>query len=263
MMTDSEAEMKGVVIVTGGASGIGEAVALRLLADGFLVAVLDIRPGRLPSEVAFVQGDQRDERAWREVLTALKLRFGLDGPSAVVLNAALGGGDAAGDVETVALDRWREVFEVNVIGSVLGLRACLPHMVERGEGAIVIMGSVDSLFAEQDTVAYACSKATLLQLGRCVAVDYARRGIRVNVVCPGIVDTPALRAHLSTATAPDTLEVFRRERTPLGRFLAPSEVAGVVSFLVGPDSGGMTGGAVMVDGGLTASYDFRTASQGL
>ena len=163
-----------------------------------------------------------------------KERFG-SLPSALVLNAAMGGADVVGDVETVTMERWRAVFEVNVIGSVLGLRACLPGMVAAGTGAVVIMGSVDSFLAEQGAVAYSCTKATLLQLGRCVAMDYARRGIRVNVLCAGIVDTPGFRSHLSTASDPARFEAYRTARQPIGRFLESAEIAGVVSFLLGPD----------------------------
>ena len=135
-------------------------------------------------------------------------------------------------------------------------------MVADGSGSVVIMASVDAFLAEQGAVAYACSKATLLQLGRCVAVDYARRGVRVNVVCPVIVDTPGFRAHLGTSADPARFEAYRTQRTPLERFLDPTEVAGVVSFLLGPDASGMTGSAVVVDAGLTASYDFRSGEEG-
>jgi NAD(P)-dependent dehydrogenase (short-subunit alcohol dehydrogenase family) len=251
----------GIALVTGGAAGIGRAVTLRLLADGYDVVVIDRRPGELPPAVEFLQADQRDEEAWRRALAASIERFGA-APSALVLNAAIGGAAVVGDIETVSLERWQEVFEVNVTGAVLGLRACLPAMVADGSGSVVIMASVDAFLAEQGAVAYACSKATLLQLGRCVAVDYARRGVRVNVVCPGIVDTPGFRAHLGTSADPARFEAYRTQRTPLERFLDPTEVAGVVSFLLGPDASGMTGSAVVVDAGLTASYDFRSGEEG-
>jgi NAD(P)-dependent dehydrogenase (short-subunit alcohol dehydrogenase family) len=251
----------GIALVTGGAAGIGRAVTQRLIEDGYQLVVIDTQPAQLPDAVAFVQGDQREESAWQAALAASLERFGA-APSALVLNAAMGGAGVVGDIETVSLERWREVFDVNVTGSVLGLRACLPAMVAAGSGSIVLMASVDAFLAEQGAVAYACSKATLLQLGRCVAVDYARRGVRVNVVCPGIVDTPGFRAHLSTASDPQRFEDYRTQRTPIARFLAPAEVAGVVSFLLGDDASGMTGSAVVVDGGLTASYDFRSGEEG-
>ena len=251
----------GIALVTGGAAGIGRAVTLRLLADGYDVVVIDRQPGELPPAGEFLQADQRDEEAWRRALAASIERFGA-APSALVLNAAIGGAAVVGDIETVSIERWQEVFEVNVTGAVLGLRACLPAMVAEGSGSVVIMASVDAFLAEQGAVAYACSKATLLQLGRCVAVDYARRGVRVNVVCPGIVDTPGFRAHLGTSADPARFESYRTQRTPLERFLDPTEVAGVVSFLLGPDASGMTGSAVVVDAGLTASYDFRSGEEG-
>ncbi len=248
-------------MVTGGASGIGLAVSLRLLEDGYDVVVIDQHAGPLPEAVELVRGDQSDEGAWGRALAAAKQRFG-SLPSALVLNTAMGGADVVGDIETISMETWRAVFEVNVIGSVLGLRACLPGMVAARAGAIVIMGSVDSFLAEQGIVAYSCTKATLLQLGRCVAVDYARRGIRVNVLCPGIVDTPGFRAHLATASEPARFESYRTARQPIGRLLDPAEIAGVVSFLLGPDASSITGSAVVADGGLTSTYDFRSGEEG-
>ncbi len=236
-------------------------MTLRLLEEGYDVVVIGRHPRPLPEAVEFVQGDQSDERAWVRALAAAEERFG-SLPSALVLNAAMGGAAVVGDVETVSMDSWRAVFEVNVIGSVLGLRACLPAMVAAGTGAVVIMGSVDSFVAEQGLVAYSCTKATLLQLGRCVAMDYACRGVRVNVLCAGIVDTPGLRAHFKTVSDPARFESYRMARQPIGRFLEPAEIAGVVSFLLGPDASSMTGSAVVADGGLTASYDFRTGEEG-
>ena len=261
MIAEPTDKRAGTALVTGGASGIGLGVTLRLLRDGYDVVVIDLHARALPDAVEFVQGDQSDEQAWVRALAAGKERFG-SLPSSLVLNAAMGGADVVGDVETVTMERWRAVFEVNVIGSVLGLRACLPGMVAAGTGAVVIMGSVDSFLAEQGAVAYSCTKATLLQLGRCVAMDYARRGIRVNVLCAGIVDTPGFRSHLSTASDPARFEAYRTARQPIGRFLESAEIAGVVSFLLGPDSSSMTGSAVVADGGLTASYDFRSGQEG-
>ena len=260
-MAEPTSKRAGTALVTGGASGIGLALTLRLLEDGYDVVAMGrhIRP--LPEAVEFVQGDQSDEQAWVRALAAAKERFG-SLPSALVLNAAMGGAAVVGDVETISMDNWRAVFEVNVIGSVLGLHACLPGMVAAGTGSVVIMGSVDSFLAEQGTVAYSCTKATLLQLGRCVAMDYARRGIRVNVLCAGIVDTPGFRSHLATASDPVRFESYRTARQPIGRFLESAEIAGVVSFLLGPDASSMTGSAVVADGGLTASYDFRSGQEG-
>ena len=135
-------------------------------------------------------------------------------------------------------------------------------MIERGRGSIVAVASVNALQAEQGLVAYNASKGALLQLIRTVAVDHARDGVRANVVCPGVTDTPLFRAHLATARDPERFRAAREQRNPLGHLLDPDDVARAVAFLAGDESSGMTGSTLIVDAGLTASFDFRTGSEG-
>jgi len=117
--------------------------------------------------------------------------------------------------------------------------------------------------AEQRLIAYSSTKATLIEFARCLAVDHAREGIRVNVVAPGTVNTPAFRRAMGTASDAESFIESRRQRNPIPRILTADEIANVVWFLSGDQSSGMTGSVVTVDAGLTASYDFRDlTSQG-
>jgi NAD(P)-dependent dehydrogenase (short-subunit alcohol dehydrogenase family) len=135
-------------------------------------------------------------------------------------------------------------------------------MIERHRGAIVTVGSIDSLFAEQGLVSYCASKGAILQITRTVAVDYARDGIRANCVIMGVTDTPFFRRHLDTASDPDRFVKVREERQPLGRLLTPDEIAATIVFLASDDASGITGAAIPVDAGITTSFDFRTGGEG-
>jgi len=254
---------RSIAVVTGAASGLGEWITRRLAADGFRVVGLcrttdpDAVVPPLPAEL-WICGEVSDPAVWQEVVQRTRVELGGE-PTTLVSNAAFG---VVGNALEVDLADWHRVLETNFFGPVMGIRALLPGMLTARHGTIVLVNSVDGTFAEQDMAAYVTSKGALLQLARSVAVDFARGGIRVNTVAPGIIDTPGFRNHLATARDPRLLEEYRRERNPMGRFLNPAEVAAVVSFLASDDSIGMTGSVVTVDAGLTASYDYRTEAVG-
>lgn len=252
-----------IAVVTGAASGLGAWITRDLAGRGF--RVVGLRRSTDPSTVTpplpaslWFDGEVSDPALWTRVVAETKHQLGAS-PTTFVSNAAFG---VVGDVLEVDLLDWRRVIETNFYGPVLGIRALLPAMLAGGSGTIVIVNSVDGFLAEQEMASYITSKGALLQLARSVAVDFARRGIRCNAVCPGIIDTPGFRKHLATASDPGLLEAYRRERNPMGRFLEPAEVASVVGFLASDESRGMTGSVVTVDAGLTASYDYRTATVG-
>jgi NAD(P)-dependent dehydrogenase (short-subunit alcohol dehydrogenase family) len=246
-----------VAVVTGAASGIGEAAVLRLQARGWAVIGVDLDP---PSQrlataegtLLWVRGTVSSTDTWTQVLETARSLGRL--PTSLVSNAARFGG---GTVLTTSLDAWQGMFEVNVFGAVRALQACLPGMIQQGRGTIVTVTSVDAFMAEQGLAAYCSSKGALLQLTRCVAVDFARAGIRANTVCPGTTDTPAFRRVHDSFPDPERFLTERQERNPLGRILSSDEVARAIEFLASEDSAGMTGAAVTVDGGLSASFDFR------
>lgn len=250
--------MTAVAVVTGAASGIGEATVAELRGRGFAVLGVDLDAREEAHGLVWLQADVADPGLWPRVLDTARARLG-DAPDALVLNAAT---IAVGTAVELRDDEWTRVFEVNVLAAARALRALLPPMIERGRGAVVAVASVNALQAEQGLAAYNASKGALLQLVRTVAVDHARDGIRANVVCPGVTDTPLFRAHLATARHPERLLAVRQARSPIGRILRPEEVARAVAFLVSDDASGLTGSTLVVDGGLTASFEFRTAAEG-
>jgi NAD(P)-dependent dehydrogenase (short-subunit alcohol dehydrogenase family) len=250
--------MRDIAVVTGAASGIGAAATNLLLAQGTPVVGVDLAAGESADDLDWVEADVAAADLWPGVVERAKTRFG-GPPTILVLNAAT---IAIGQVTDVSDDDWQRVFDVNVFAATRALRACLPPMIELGRGSIVAVASVNALQAEQGLVAYNASKGALLQLIRTVAVDHARQGIRANVVCPGTTDTPLFRKHLATASDPVRFLQVREQRPPLGRLLDPAEVARTIVFLAGDDAAGMTGSVLVVDAGLSASFDYRTGDEG-
>jgi NAD(P)-dependent dehydrogenase (short-subunit alcohol dehydrogenase family) len=246
--------MTDIALVTGAASGVGLATTALLLDRGLRVLGMDLedQPDSLSGDIQWLKGDVTDGEAWTSALAKSTNAFG--GPPAVlVLNAAQ---LAVGNLLDTPVEIFRKLMDVNVYGSVLGLQACLPSMISGGSGRIVVVASTASLFAEQDLCAYGTSKGALIQLARSVAVDYAPYGIRLNMVCPTSIDTPFLRQQTDTMPDPAAFFAAMESRHPTARILQPSEVAAVIGFLVSDDASGMAGSSVLVDCGLTATYDF-------
>jgi NAD(P)-dependent dehydrogenase (short-subunit alcohol dehydrogenase family) len=152
---------------------------------------------------------------------------------------------------------WDEVFAVNVRGAFLAARAALPHLRQSGHGSIVVISSVQAHGTQTEVPAYAASKGALDALVRAMALDEARRGVRVNAVCPGSVDTPMLRASArrfsdGSPEAEDEVIAGWGRMHPMGRVAAPREVAEVVLFLASDRASFITGEDIRVDGGLLA-----------
>jgi NAD(P)-dependent dehydrogenase (short-subunit alcohol dehydrogenase family) len=247
-----------LTVVTGAASGIGLATvnALRRDAAASVIGVdIAARPEALRDDagVAWVSGDVSDQDTWAQVLDTAG-----DAPDALVTCAGV---IAVAPFLDTADHDWRRLFEVNVMGVVRGMRALLPAMIRRGEGAVAAVCSVDSLIVEQSMSAYATSKAALLHAIRSAAVEHAADGIRINAVCPGIVDTPLLQEHFDSLEDPASARRACEKRSPIGRLLRPEEVAEVLCFLVSKRASAMAGAAVTVDGGLIATYDFDSSAR--
>ena len=244
------------VAVSGAASGVGEASVRELIAAGYGVVGVDL--AELPSSLAglerleWVRGDVTDPATWEQVERRCRER---DPEGAWGLVACAADVTVSPFLETPA-EEWRRLYEINVLGVVRGMQALIPAMVERGAGAIAVTCSVNSYFVEREISHYSASKAALLSATRTAALEFAPQGLRINAVCPGVVDTPLLRKHVESTPDPEAMDRGMRERIPTGAITTPEEVAHLLVFLVGDGAAGLSGAALTVDGGLTTTYEF-------
>lgn len=249
-----------VAIVTGAASGIGRAAALGLAREGAAVLVADLNPegaSRVSREIEGQGGkaapfrcDVSDETSVRHMIEAAVSGFG--GLDILHNNAAnsdptLMGRDGA--ITEMELEVWDATFAVNTRGPMLGCKHAIPHMLERGGGAIINTSSASGLVGDLTRSAYAASKAGVDALTRQVATQYGKRGIRCNAIAPGVIHTPALEANV----AAEQIALYEGNHlTPrLGR---PEDIAGMVVFLASDDGAFVTGQVLSVDGGLLAHH---------
>ena len=230
-----------VVVVTGGASGIGLATADAFAAEGARVYKLDINGGDIQCDV----GDDEQVRSAMETVER-------DAGRIDVLVACAAEFRMASAAEASGED-WSAVFRVNVTGVALSARYAAPAMHRSGGGSIVIVGSASGMRAEAGYATYSTSKAALWMLARCCAVDYGHYNIRVNVITPGPVDTPALRRELQRVGL--TWGEFTRSvdiEQCLSRVMLPDDIARSVLFLSSDEAKMITGANLVVDGGLLA-----------
>jgi dihydroanticapsin dehydrogenase len=158
----------------------------------------------------------------------------------------------SGSVTETSLEDWQRTLAVNATGPFLCSRHVVPVMLRGGGGSIVHMSSTAGVVGEPGIAAYAASKGAVLMLGRQMAVDFARQGVRVNVICPGWIDTPFNAPAIEQGGGQAALQPFIEAMVPMGRQGRPEEVADVVVFLASDESRLMTGSVVIVDAGLTA-----------
>ncbi|MCP1572346.1 3-oxoacyl-ACP reductase [Herbaspirillum rubrisubalbicans] len=240
-----------VVIVTGAASGIGEATARRFSDEGARVLLADRDTAALtkvfeslPAErTAARETDVSHHDDVRQMVAFAIERFGrLD---VLVSDAGI---FADGSVTEVSPEDWHQVQATNVNGVFYGAREAMPHLEKTG-GCIVNVASVSGLGADWNLAAYNTSKGAVVNLTRAMALDAGRKGVRVNAVCPSLTHTAM------TADMADDQELLAKfaERIALGRGAQPVEIAAVIAFLASPDAGFVNGVNLPVDGGLTAS----------
>jgi NAD(P)-dependent dehydrogenase (short-subunit alcohol dehydrogenase family) len=236
-----------VAVVTGGASGIGAAVADLLRTRGAQVAVLDLDPGDVPPGMLGIATDVTDDASVRAAIERVVAEY--NALDIVVNNAGIG---AQGTVETNSDEEWHRVLDVNLLGMVRVSRAALPHLRRSRSSAIVNVCSVAAVTGIPERVLYSASKGAVLAATRAMAADHLWEGIRVNCVNPGTADTPWIDRLLAQAEDPRAERAALEARQPHGRLVSAREVADAVAYLAGPSAGSTTGTALAVDGGLQA-----------
>ena len=243
-----------VVVVTGSASGIGKATAMQFATDGATVACLDINEigaeataiaiHAAEGQASWFRCDVADaadvDRAIARVVDEL-------GPPSVCCNVAGIGLFARSEEQPV--EEFRRIIDVNLIGTFAVSRACLPHLLANG-GSIVNVSSSAGLFGQPYNAAYCASKGGVSLMTRAMAVEYNRRGVRVNAVAPAGIDTP-LTKQFGFVEGSDPKE-YQKMFPPTGRMAAPEEVAAMIAFLASDEAAYVSGAVVPIDMGVTA-----------
>ena len=270
-----------VAIITGGGSGIGSATAQRFIEEGAKVVVADINAEgaarvadslkAMGGEASAFTADVADEAATQAMLQHALSTYGrLD----VLHNNATA--MEAGAVQDISLEGWNKTLAVNVTAPFLATKYALPIMIEQGGGAIVNTASISGTGGDYGLSAYNAGKAAIINFTRSAAIENARFGVRINCVCPGMIDTPAIQNLIGSATggkvdpAPHVSLAGQRELPkvsaedsariretmaaahPIARLGLPVEIANAVLFLASEEASFIIGAAIVVDGGLTA-----------
>ena len=247
---------KKIALVTGASSGIGKATAMRFAEEGATVVLADVQEdtgkqaatdisAATKSETVFVRCDVSQPKQVEELIAAVIERFGrID---AAFNNAGIEGAPAA--THECTLENWTRTIDINLRGIWLCMKQEIPHMLKQKSGSIVNCASIAGLVGFANLPAYTASKHGAIGLTRTAALEYARQGLRINAVCPGVIDTPMVqRFTQGNAEALDQLA----SAEPVGRFGKPEEVGDAVIWLCSPHSSFVTGQALAVDGGWVA-----------
>ncbi|MDB5828958.1 MAG: 3-oxoacyl-[acyl-carrier protein] reductase [Variovorax sp.] len=247
-----------VIVVTGGASGIGLAVAQEAAAQGARIGIIDSSPAQADAALAAFRAagvealveivDVRDEAACEAATDRIERALGpIDGV------AACAGISRPEPSESMLEETWDAVIGINLTGVFRSIRPAGRRMIQRRRGAIVTISSTDGLGGHAARAHYAASKHGVVGLTRSLAIEWGRYGVRVNAVAPGVVDTPLLRRNVP----PEHVANAMIDRVPLGRFSTAREQANACLFLLSDASSYISGATLAVDGGLTAGYFTR------
>ena len=242
-------------LITGGGTGIGAAIAVRLGGAGARITVVGRRPEPLQKVAGGLKTAQAvpfDVTDEAEVEDGLATATGHFGPVDILVNNA--GAAESSPFDRTTVDTWRAMLEVNLTGTFLVSREVLPAMVERGWGRIVSIASTAGLKGYAYVAAYCAAKHGVVGMTRSLALEVARNGVTVNAVCPGYTETELLAESVAGITAKtgaseDEARTQLLESNPQGRFVSPEEVAEAAAWLVGPNTGAINGQAIAVAGG--------------
>jgi NAD(P)-dependent dehydrogenase (short-subunit alcohol dehydrogenase family) len=246
-----------VALITGGASGIGEATAKLFAKEGAKVVIADVQAekgraaaaeiGAAGGEAAFVKANiVRESEAKRMVEFTVKKYGRLD----ILFNNA-GVENSKPDVET-SVEEWDKVMDVNVKGVFLGTKYAVPEMKKSGGGSIINTSSIFGLIGSPGFAAYHASKGAVRLLTKATALAHAADNIRANSICPGVIETPMFAQVVSETPNPDTARAEWMELEPIGRFGRPDDIAYGALYLASDESAYVTGTELVIDGGYTA-----------
>ena len=240
-----------VVLISGGASGIGAAAARRFAAEGAQVVIADLNEDA-GGELAAALGERASfrrvdvgelDQVEQWIAAAIERHGRID---VLCNNAGIG---SYGETPDVPPELWRAVLEVDLTAVFYACRAALPHLRAAGRGSIVNTASISGLGGDYGLSAYNAAKGGLVNYTRTLAIDHARDGIRVNAVCPGPIDTPLL----GRLIAQQAIVAAFEQVIPMGRVGRADEVAAAIAFLASDDASYITGAMLVIDGGLTAA----------
>lgn len=246
-----------IAVVTGAGDGIGRAIALRFAGEGANIAIADVDEARagetaeqvraLGREALVVKTDVSKSDEVQACLRAVVERF--ERIHVLVNNAGI---NIARPVEQFSDEDWRRIMGINLDGVWFFCRYAIPHFLERGSGVIVNIASVGAFQASHDRAPYMASKGGVVSLTQALALDFAERGIRVNAIAPGVVETSMGKAWRASAANRRSVTFL----TPMGRFGQPQEIANGALFLASDESSYVNGQTLVVDGGLLAGNRF-------
>jgi 3alpha(or 20beta)-hydroxysteroid dehydrogenase len=242
-----------VAIVTGAAQGQGAEIARAFVAEGARVELADINEAdgevlakELGESAHFTRLDVSDADAWASLVADVNERFG---PVNVLVNNA--GVLRFGEIDKMSIDEAQLIWQVNIHGCYLGMQAVVPTMKKNGGGSIVNASSVEGLGGMGSVIAYCGSKWAIRGMTKAASHELGRKGIRVNSVHPGMIDTPMTRIH-----GGDAAMEYGATKVPMGRVGTPQDIAPTYVFLASDESAYITGAEIAVDGGVTATHAF-------
>jgi len=247
-----------VAIVTGATDGIGKAIALKFAKEGAKIMMVgrDEAKGRAAlekvrehGEATYFKADVSNSSQVKKLVDETFQKYGrID---ILVNNAAI---VSVGTVVNTSEEVWDQVIDINLKGVFLCCKYVIPYMQKKGGGAIVNIGSINSLMAMENEAVYDASKGGVLMLTRAIALDFAKSNIRANCICPGAIETAMLKTSLDGAPDPAKAREWITARHPVGHLGKPDEIAEAALFLASDASSFVTGTALPVDGGILAGW---------